>query len=111
MIIRHILPNGNYVKLDKSVLSHKDLTDGAKVLFAYLCCLRNGRNLTDTYLMKVLRLSQSALTRRKRELKDAGLILIDQVRPKLYVVYIGHTKLPATAVKVQWDKDEAYEEA
>ena len=39
-------------------------------------------------------------------MKDENLIMVDQVSPRIYVIYIGHTKLPATLVKSQWLKEE-----
>lgn len=102
MIIRHSLPHNSYTKVDRHVFTIHELTDGACRLYGYLCGLRNGANFTDRYILKALDISQAVLTRRKKELKDMDLILVDQVDLRTYVVYIGHSRLPASDVKKSW---------
>ncbi len=75
-------------------------------MYGYLCGLRNGANFSDKYLIQALGITQRTLSSRKKELKDENLIMVDQVSPRIYVIYIGHTKLPATLVKSQWLKEE-----
>lgn len=107
MIIRHDLPSRNFTRIDRYVVTDTKLSDGAVRLYSFLCGLRNGADYTDAYLIKVLDISQTIVTRRKKELKDAGLILIDQITPRLYVIYIGHSKLSARKVKARWKEEEA----
>lgn len=107
MIVRHSLPTKNFVRLDRYVFTSQDLTDGAKVLYGFLCSLRNGASFSDAYITKALNISQSALARRRRELTAAGLILVDQVAARVHVVYIGFTNLPAALVKEQWVEEDA----
>lgn len=102
MIVRHSLPTHSYTKIDRHVFTSRDLTDGAKVLYGYLAGLKNGASFSDKYVLKALNISQSVLTRRKKELKDAGLILMDQVSPRVYVLYIGHTGMAAGLVRQHW---------
>jgi len=106
MIIRHSLPSKNYTKVDRRVFANPKLSDGAKVLYGYLCGLRNGANFSDKYIMKALGLSQRSITNRKKELKDSDLIFIDQIGPRLYVVYIGYTSLSAKDVRANWINEE-----
>ena len=106
MIIRHTLPYKAYTKIDRYVFTHSELTDGAKVLYGYLCGLRNGAAFSDRYIRRALNTSESVLTRRKKELKNADLILVDQLSPKVYVIYIGHTKLKASEVKENWLQED-----
>lgn len=106
MIIRHSLPNKNYTKIDRRVFINPGLTDGSKVLYAYLCGLRNGANFSDKYLVKALDISLRALANRKKELKQHDLILIEQISPRVYVIYIGYTSFPASEVRSMW-KDES----
>ena len=106
MIIRHSLPERGWTKIDRYVFANSEISDGAKALYGYLCGLRNGSNFSDAYIKKAMQLTPSALTRRKRELKEAGLILIDQIGPRVYVIYIGHSQLPANAVKANWVHEE-----
>ena len=106
MIIRHSLPTREYTKIDRHVFTQRGLTDGAKVLYGYLCGLRNGASFSDTYIMKALDISQTVLTRRKKELKDADLILVDQLGPRVYVIYIGFSNFPASKVKDSWGSED-----
>ena len=106
MIIRHSLPSRGFTKVDRNVFTMTQLSDGATRLYGYLCGLRNGANFSDKYILKAMIISQRALTNRKKELKDAGLILMEQITPRIYIIYIGHTKLSALDVKNQWIKEE-----
>lgn len=108
MIIRHYKPTEAYTKIDRRVITNPDLSDGAIRLYCYLCGLMNGANFSDTYLLAALKISKDTLARRKKELKDAGLILTHQIRPRVYVLYIGYSDLNATAVMEQWQKFEDY---
>ena len=106
MIIRHNLPSKAFTKLDRYVFTRRGLSDGAKVLYGYLCGLRNGANFSDKYILGAMDISQRALTNRKKELKEADLILMEQVSARIYVIYIGHTKMSARQVKAQWKREE-----
>lgn len=106
MIIRHDLPNQHFTKIDRYVVSNMKLSDGAVRLYAFLCGVRNGANITDAYLMKCLDVSQKSLYRRKAELRDAGLVLMDQLGKKVYVCYIGHSRLTAEQVKQRWELED-----
>lgn len=106
MIVRHYLPKESYTKVDRKVFTDPSLSDGAVRLYGYFCSLRNGANYSDAYVIKALNLSKDTLARRKRELKNAGLILVEQIQPRVYVLYIGFTGYPAEKVKWQWEKEQ-----
>lgn len=111
MIIRHRIKEKlhyAYTKTDKHVFTLPNLSNGAKVLYGYLAGLQSGNNYTDKYLIKALGVSQTVLTTRKKELKDANLILIEKIDMKTYAIYIGWTTMPASKVKEEWDADEKY---
>jgi hypothetical protein len=109
MIIRHNLPNYGFTRIDRKVFTNPNITDGATRLYGYLCGLRNGANFSDKYITKAMSISQAVLTKRKKELKDAGLILVDQVSPRVYVVYIGHSNMLAKQVRQIWLNEEDIE--
>ncbi len=106
MIVRHVLPSNGYTKIDKSIFSNPKLSNGAKVLYGYLCGLRNGANFCDRYLMKALGMSSTVLGNRKRELKALDLICTDQIGPRVHVIYIGHSTIGAMKVKDRWISEE-----
>lgn len=105
MIIRHNLPIRNFTKIHRSVFTNPELTDGAVRLYSYLCSLRNGADFSDKYIIKAMGISQNVLSRRKKELKEHGLILMDQVSPRIYIIYIGYPGQPASVVKSTWLSD------
>lgn len=105
MIIRHTLPKTHFTKIDRHVFANPKLSDGAVRLYGYMCGLRNGANFSDSYIMKALGISKRALYNRKRELKALDLILIDQLGPRYYILYIGYTGMSATEVKELWTEE------
>ena len=110
-IIRKILPQGvrgysTYVKFDTNVFIINGLSDGAKVMYAYMASMKNGRNFSDTFFIQGLGVSDKTYKRRKKELVDCGLIYVDRVGPKSYHLYIGYHKLPAVRVMEMWKEQE-----
>ena len=91
-----------YTKVDKQVFVDTRLSNGARVLYGYLAGLHDAQNYTDKYLIKALKISQQVLTKRKKELKDVGLIMVEQVEPRLYVLYLGNTKMSVHKTKQKW---------
>lgn len=106
MIIRHSLPNSKFTKMDRYVFANPKLSDGAVRLYGYLCGLRNGASFSDTYIVKALGISERVLYNRKKELKAADLILIEQVNTRFYIIYIGHSSIGAAEVKENWKQEE-----
>lgn len=102
MIVKRVSPKKNYSKVDNGIYSNPHISLGAKAVYGYLCTLRTGANYSDSYVCKVLNISQSKLTRHKKELKDANLIALDQVSARLYVIYVGYSTLSADEVKNHW---------
>ena len=93
-----------FTKVDRQVFTKRGLTDGAKVLYGYLSGLDTSRTYTDNYLIAALEVSQNTLTRRKKELRDADLILTIQLGPRVYMTFVGRTDHPASLVKLNWLK-------
>lgn len=106
MIIRHSLPKQQWTKIDRNVFT-LDISSGAKVLYGYLCGLRNGAAYTDINLIRELRMSQTTLTKQKRELKNEHLLFTEQVLPRVFVAYIGHTGKTAYEVKNEWKAEDS----
>ena len=102
MIVIRDSINHRYTKVDKNVFILRGLTDGAKVLYGYLAGLPTGRNFSDSYILKALGISRRTLANRKRELKDMGLILIEQVSPRNYMLFVGTTEKRANQVRDEW---------
>ena len=51
-------------------------------------------------------MSQPVLTRRKKELKDSGLIMMVQLAPRVHDLYIGFPGCSALMVKNAWDTSD-----
>jgi len=105
MIIRHKSPERGWVKVDRRVLQ-LDISDGAKVLYLFLCSLKNGTAYTDLVLCARLKCKQATLTNRKKELKKEGLLLVEQILPRVYVAYIGSTKENCNVVRAKWADED-----
>jgi len=106
MIIRGLYPSSQFTRVDKRVFVDRNLSDGAKVLYGYMLGLRNGQNFSDKYIMKALDISKVVLARRKKELKDRDLILVEQIAPRVYFLYIGYSTCPASKVRETWISEE-----
>lgn len=88
--------------MDRAVFLLPELTDGAKVLYAYLFSHVDGANIDEGFLQSAMGLSQSAYARRKRELTGAGLLLVEQTSPRVYVCYLGVAGFKAKSIKTHW---------
>lgn len=95
-----------YTKVDKQVFTNPYLTNGAKVLYGYLSGLKSGQNFSDKYIMKALGISQQILTKRKKELKEQNLIMVKRIAARIYVMYIGNSKMSVHATERRWDEIE-----
>lgn len=106
MYIQRIPPKRFFTKLDRNILVHDGLSDGAKVLYAFLFGLPPSTNYSDGYLIKVLKLSKRAIASRKKELRDADLLVTEQIGARVYHAYMGTSALPASKVmKIMKDRD------
>ena len=76
------------------------------MLYGYMAGLRNGGSFSDTYIMGALQISKAVLYRRKKELMEKDLILVDKVDFRTYILYVGYTDVPARQVKKQWRSEE-----
>lgn len=106
-IIRKNLPSmedGNWTKVDNDIFWNRNLSEGAKLLYCFLASLRNAHDFNEEYAMNALKLSDKTLRSRKKELTDAGLILLDRVGKFKYFLYIGHSGFKASEVKRYWDR-------
>lgn len=106
MHIKKSLPRDNFTKMSNTIFTHSGISDGAKVLYGFLSSLPNGKTIHDGYLIKTLGLSSAVLTRRKKELKDSGLILMEPLAPRVFDLYIGYPGMPASRVKELWDRED-----
>lgn len=108
MIVIKAPLNRSFNKVDKHVFTKRGLTDGAKVLYGYLSGLPTGQNFKDSYLVKALDIGQRTLNNRKKELSDLDLILVKQISPRVYMLFIGTLVYPASLVKEEWEKENDY---
>jgi hypothetical protein len=104
--IKKSLPREKYVKISNDVWSILDLSDGAKVMYGFLASLPNGKTIHDGYISKSLGVSSRTVTNRKQELVKLGLLLMVQLSPRVYDLYIGFPGMPASRVKQLWEEDK-----
>ena len=97
MIIRTKGIYSGYAKVDNQIAMRRNISDGAFRLYAYFIALKNGDNFIDKFIMKGLGISQATLTKRKKELKDAGLIESERLASREYILWVGDSQMPAKA--------------
>jgi hypothetical protein len=105
MHIKKSLPREKFTKISNKLWTNPNLSDGAKVMYGFIASLPNGKTIHDGYLTKSLGLSDRTVNYRKKELKDAGLLLMVQLAPRVYDLYVGHPDLLADEVRLLWEKD------
>ena len=106
MIIRSGNIFKHYTKIDNYVTSSRKISDGAYRVYAYYSGLKTGDNFVDQYVCKALDIQQQVLTKRKKELTDAGFVLSERLSGRTYVLYIGNTEISATGVKMKYEEEE-----
>jgi len=110
-IIRKQLASDKYTKIENSicVLDPKELSDGGLRLYMFLASLKNGIEVTDTYLMLKLQKSARSILKYKQELKKLDLICTTKVQSNMYFIYIGTLERGATQVKCTWELEQERE--
>ena len=105
-VIRKNLSKKRFTKIENKVfaLDKSLVCDGAKVLYGFLTTFRDGKKITDSYVIKSLGISDRTLVKYKRELKRVGLIHIQRNGPKDYDLYIGTLEVDALTVMEMWDE-------
>lgn len=88
------LPARGYTKVHNSIWVMKDLSEGAKCLYGFLSSLPPGKNISDGYIVKCTGMANRTITRRKQELKEAKLICVVQLAPKVYEMYLTNPDYP-----------------
>ena len=105
MIVVKGLIHNKFTKVETAVFTDRSLSDGAKVLYAYLSGINTNKQYSDSYFIKALGISSDTLARRKRELKRVGLIMVGQISSRVYTLFIGTTNYPAIKVKTDWERN------
>jgi len=105
--IKKGLPHDNFTKVGNSILFDTKISNGAFRLYSVLASYPNGKRLSNEYFFKLGVIpSKSSYLRWKKELVDAGLILLDRLGPREYDLYIGHGQFLAKEVKAHWEKEK-----
>lgn len=105
MHIKKSLPREKFTKVPNELWALEDLSDGAKVMYGFIASLPNGKTIHDGYISKSLNISGRTVTNRKTELVGKGLLLMDQLAPRVYDLYIGYPGMPAARVKQLWEEE------
>jgi len=81
----------------------RNVNDGAVRVYGMLTPLCSGSFYSDKELCENLDISQQVLTSRKKQLKDAGYLLADNIQSRIIVMYIGNNNMSASEVKKEWE--------
>ena len=104
MTIYTAMARKNYTRFDNDVLrmDRDILKDGAKVLYAFIGSMPNGKNISYGYVSKSLGYAPNTIKMYIRQLKELDLLYMDRVGAKHYNCFIGSTQLGASTVKEYW---------
>jgi len=105
-IVRKYLAKDEYTKIDNQVARNTNISDYSYRLYGFIAGFQNSFQLNDAYVAKSLDWSTRKVTRAKKDLVDAGLILVDKIDRSTYFIYIGNSKVSATKVRDYWRKIE-----
>ena len=105
MQLRKAAPSTNYSKICNQLWTDPRLSNGAVRVYGLYASFRTGGDYTDAYITKVLSMSKRTLTRCRCELRAVGLIEIDQISPRIYILYLGYYGNNAISVKEHWTRD------
>lgn len=110
MHIKKGMPSESYTKIDNRLWSRQDISDGALRLYGFIASLPNGKVITDAYIIKSLGWSQRTVSSKKKELKEAKLLLMVKISARVHDLYLGYSRFTAEQVKAMWEDDELYTE-
>ena len=102
-IVRKFLAKDNYSKIDNFVAKNQLISDYSFRLYVFVAGFRNGFQLNDEYVAKVLGWSRNKVARAKRDLVKADLIKIKKIDRSTYFLYIGNSKFSASKVEEYWN--------
>ena len=102
MIVKKGVPFDKWTKVDNKIIEDISLSDGAFRMYTLLYSWPNGMLASDACLASSLQISQTVVTRRKKELKDRDLILSKRVAAGMYELYIGCSGKRASEVYELW---------
>ena len=106
MIIRTAALYKQYVKVNNSVITSPQLSDGEFRVYCYYSSLKDGQNFSDNYVCKALRINKNTLAKRKRVLKKVGLFVTEQISPRIYTLFIGNFNMSAATVQYAFHEKE-----
>jgi hypothetical protein len=92
-------PKKSFCQVSNEVLKDQRLSEGARLLYAYLSSLKQGRPFSDKFICLDFGISQAMLTRRKKELKDVDLIHIKNTGIRSHSCFIGYPGCRASTVE------------
>lgn len=101
-MLLHVPPTQNFTRIDNGVLKMHGLSHLARLLYWFYAAQKPHRTYNDKYVMEGLGLSASSLKRRKKELKDAGLLEVKQIGTRKYITFLGTTSKPAKEALQEW---------
>ena len=91
-------PNNCFVKIDYKVINHPSLSESAELFYIRLSTLPQGTILTNTELCEKFSMSEKTLLKVKKELQQIGLFCTKQISRKLYMSFLGTTRINAYEV-------------
>lgn len=106
MDIKKSLPTTAFTKISNSIFTMGSLSDGAFRLYCLYASLPNGSSTNEEGTAAQLGITARVLTRRRKELRELGLIKMVQIGTKVRYMYLGYPGYSADRVEMVWDNKD-----
>jgi hypothetical protein len=100
--------HSHFIKVDTKVIQDNKLSVNAKMMFTVMHSFKVGKNASNGYFMKVMNVSESTVTRTRKELIKAGLLEIEKISKREYRAFLGNSRVSGLEVKRRYYKDELH---
>jgi hypothetical protein len=99
------LKSRNFTKVDYAVLRDPRINLMAFKLYVHYCSFKSGTDFSDEYLAKLLgNVSTKSVTRARTTLVDIGLLLVEKVSPRRWVVFVRDSGTTFEEIKSKRNK-------
>jgi hypothetical protein len=110
MEVFNSLKSNNFTKVDYAVLRDPRINLMAFKLYVHYCSFKSGSDFSDEYLAVLLgNVSTKSVTRARATLVTIGLLLVEKISPRRWVVYVRDTGSTFEEIKNKRNKTNSLE--
>lgn len=104
MIVQHELTAEKFLEAARAVTRDLGFPDSTVRFYVFLAGLENGYDFREMFLQKTLNMGRNAIVQRKKDLKKAGMLIIEEIERKKFMAFIGSPTQPASEVQANWHR-------